>query len=160
MLESQEALPPAATLPPEPLRPDLLRPLRLQKLHARAGCTALSPVPLGDERLEGAEGSGGRWLRKGAGGAVPTMAEGGREGRRAAERPGASAGRPYVLEAAFLELLDRGVLGRLLQPLGAVGRADVQPQHLARENLLLLHEHRAAAARDAARPGLRPPPGP
>lgn len=69
---------------------------------------------------------------------------GGGRGRREGEAW--SRGRPYVLKAALLELLHRGVLGRLLQPLGAVGRADVQPQNLAREDLLLLHEHRAAVA--------------
>lgn len=78
----------------------------------------------------------------------------GRSGSGAAKEGGGRGqaygrGRPYVLEAALLELLHRRVLRRLLQPLGAVGRADVQPQHLAREDLLLLHEHRAAAARPA-----------
>lgn len=57
-----------------------------------------------------------------------------------------------MFEATLLELLHRCVLGRLLQPLGAVGCADVQPKHLAREDLLLLHKHRAAAQACTRRP--------
>lgn len=124
-MENHEALLRAATSPFLPQFPGLPRAPR-----AAAGVDreALGPEP----------GRGGRREGVGVGGSG-----------RGRLRKGAAAARTYVLEAALLELLHRGVLGRLLQPLGAVGRADVQPQHLARENLLLLHEHRAAAARPA-----------
>lgn len=64
---------------------------------------------------------------------------------------------PYVLQAPLLQLLHRGVLGNLLQPLGALHGAHMEPQHLPREDLLLLHEHRPGLLR---LPLHRAPPGP
>lgn len=69
-------------------------------------------------------------------------------------------GAPYVLQAALLQLLHRGVLGDLLQPLGALHGAHLQPQHLPREDLLLLHEHRRRPRSSPPRRRLSTAPGP
>lgn len=134
MLGNHEALLPGATWP---LRASVSRSAPTSRAVAEVR-GAQPGARLEEGRPGGVCGSGTGWPRKGAADAAAAR-------RRAGGRPGAAA-RTYVLEAALLELLHRGVLGRLLQPLGAVGRTDVQSQHLAREDLLLLYEHRAAAA--------------